>query len=125
MIGRSTGGLIAIELARRFPDKVKALVLLDPALFTIAPDADAWARGLRRRVLERTDGQPGLVAETVIREALGNATWESLPAGPKQMFAGTSHAWSRAGTSLIPPIRLSWTSSTATPDRTLGPSTVL
>ena len=30
VIGRSTGGLIAIELARRFPDKVKALVLLEP-----------------------------------------------------------------------------------------------
>lgn len=92
VIGRSTGGLIAVELARRFPDKVKALVLLEPALFTIAPDADAWARSLRRQVLKRTEGQPGLAAEIVIREALGDATWESLPPGLKQMFAGTSHA---------------------------------
>jgi pimeloyl-ACP methyl ester carboxylesterase len=92
VIGRSTGGLIAIELARRFPDKVKALVLLEPALFTIAPDADAWARGVRRRVLERTDGQRGLAAEIVIREALGDAAWESFPAALKKMFAGTSQA---------------------------------
>lgn len=92
VIGRSTGGLIAVELARRFPDKVKALVLLEPALFTIDPDADAWARSVRRRVLERVAGRPGLAAESVIREALGDATWESLSEGLKQMLAGTSHA---------------------------------
>jgi pimeloyl-ACP methyl ester carboxylesterase len=92
VIGRGTGGLIAIELARCFPDKVKALVLLEPALFTIDPDADAWARSLRRRVLERSDGQPGLLSETVFREVLGDADWESLPAELKQMFTGTGHA---------------------------------
>lgn len=92
VIGRSTGGLIAIELARRFPDKVKALVLLEPALFTIDPDADAWARSLRLRVLERSAGQPGLLAETVLREVLGDATWGSFPDELKQMFAGTGHA---------------------------------
>lgn len=92
VIGRSTGGLIAVELARRFPDKVKALVLLEPALFTIDPDAGAWARSLRRRVLERAAGQPGLAAESVIREALGDEAWESLPAGLQQMFGGTSQA---------------------------------
>jgi pimeloyl-ACP methyl ester carboxylesterase len=92
VIGRSTGGLIAIELACRFPDKVKALVLLEPALFTIDPDAEAWASGLRLRVLERTAGQPGLFAETVFREALGDAAWESLQDGLKQTVAGTGHA---------------------------------
>ncbi|WP_426225852.1 alpha/beta fold hydrolase [Pseudarthrobacter sp. DSP2-3-2b1] len=92
VIGRSTGGLIAIELARRFPDKVKALVLLEPALFTIEPAADAWARTLRRRVLERSAAQSGLAAEAVIREALGDEAWESLPAGLQGMLAGTSDA---------------------------------
>ncbi|MDP9999663.1 MULTISPECIES: alpha/beta fold hydrolase [Pseudarthrobacter] len=92
VIGRSTGGLIALELARRFPDKIKALVLLEPALFTIDPDAAAWARNLRRRVLELSAGQPGLLAESVIREAAGDAVWESLPAELQEMFAGTSSA---------------------------------
>jgi pimeloyl-ACP methyl ester carboxylesterase len=92
VIGSSTGGLIAVELARRFPDKVKALVLLEPALFTIDPDADAWARSLRLRVLERSAGRPGLLAETVIREALGDAAWESLPEDLQQMCAGTGPA---------------------------------
>lgn len=43
VIGRSIGGQIALELARRFPDKVKALVLLESALFTVDAMANAWA----------------------------------------------------------------------------------
>lgn len=43
IVGRSTGGQIPLEFARHFPDKVKALVLLEPALFTIDPKASAWA----------------------------------------------------------------------------------
>ena len=92
VIGRSTGGLIAIELARRFPDKVKALVLLEPALFTIDPEANAWARNVRRRVLQRYAGQEGKYAEAVVREALGDNAWESFPAEVQGMLAETSPA---------------------------------
>jgi pimeloyl-ACP methyl ester carboxylesterase len=46
VIGRSTGGLIALELAHRHPRKVKALVLLEPALFSVDSDAAAWAKRL-------------------------------------------------------------------------------
>src|SRR5688572_16355911 len=35
VIGRSTGGLIALELARRHPEVVRAVALLEPALFTV------------------------------------------------------------------------------------------
>lgn len=92
VIGRSTGGLIAIELAHRFPDKVKALVLLEPALFTIDPEAGAWARNLRHRVLQRCAGHGGHYAEAVIREALGDTAWESFPAEIQQRLAATSPA---------------------------------
>lgn len=43
-------------------------------------------------MLERSAGQPGLLAETVFREALGDAAWESLPDELKQTVAGTGHA---------------------------------
>ena len=41
VIGRSTGGEIALDLAHRFPGTVKALVLLEPAVFTVDPEAAA------------------------------------------------------------------------------------
>jgi pimeloyl-ACP methyl ester carboxylesterase len=43
VIGRSTGGLVALALAHRHPDRVRALVLLEPAVFTLDPQATAWA----------------------------------------------------------------------------------
>jgi len=92
VIGRSTGGLIAIELARRYPDKVKALVLLEPALFTVDPVADAWAKKLRSRVLERAAGHNEGHAEAVIRQALGDDVWEAFPEELRQIFAATSPA---------------------------------
>lgn len=50
VVGRSTGGEIALELAHRCPDRVKALVLLEPAVFAVDPAAIAWAGRLRLRV---------------------------------------------------------------------------
>lgn len=92
LIGRSTGGLIALELARRFPDKVKALVLLEPALFTIDPDAEAWARGVRERVLEASGDNPSGAAEVAMHEALGVGFWDSLPAEIREVLAHASPA---------------------------------
>jgi pimeloyl-ACP methyl ester carboxylesterase len=92
VIGRSTGGLIAIELPRRFPDKVKALVLLEPALFTIDPDSDARARNLRLRVLQRSSGQPRQLAETVVLESLGDRVRESFPAEVRRTLPATGPA---------------------------------
>lgn len=92
VIGRSTGGQIALELARHFPDKVKALVLLEPALFTLDPKAAAWADGARRRLLGQAAADPSLLAETVFRDALGDEAWESFPDGLRDMFAATSPA---------------------------------
>ncbi|RNL52976.1 alpha/beta hydrolase [Arthrobacter oryzae] len=92
VIGRSSGGLIAIELARLFPDKVKALVLLEPALLTIDPAAASWARSLRRTVLERSEGRTVQLAEIMLREALGDAVWESLSNKLQKMFESTGAA---------------------------------
>jgi pimeloyl-ACP methyl ester carboxylesterase len=89
VIGRSTGGLIALELARRAPHAVRALVLLEPAVFTF-DDADrAWADDLRRQILDVEARDPSRVAEAVFRIALGDATWESFPTQLREMFAGT------------------------------------
>lgn len=92
VIGRSTGGLIALELARRHPDKVAALVLLEPALLTLDSNANDWGKSLRRRVLSTAESDPGRVSEAVIREALGDQTWDEFPQELQDLFADLSPA---------------------------------
>jgi pimeloyl-ACP methyl ester carboxylesterase len=91
VVGRSTGGQIALELARRYPDLVRALVLLEPALFTADPQADAWARQLRLDVLQAV-AERSSPAEAVLRVALGDEAWESLPETLRQLFDEASPA---------------------------------
>jgi pimeloyl-ACP methyl ester carboxylesterase len=88
VIGRGTGGVIALELARRFPDLVEALVLLEPALFTLDPGSSAWAGRLRSAALERAAGQPQLLAEAVFREAAGHGA-KALPDEFREMLQST------------------------------------
>jgi pimeloyl-ACP methyl ester carboxylesterase len=92
VIGRSTGGLIALELARRHPTRVRALVLLEAAVFTIDPEASAWADEIRSNVLRAAEEDPYTAAETVLRFALSDQVWDSLPLELKQMFTSGSPA---------------------------------
>ena len=92
VIGRSTGGEIALDLAHRFPAKVKALVLLEPAVFTVDAEAAAWADRLRRSVLQAAAMDPSSASEAVLREALGDQAWDSLPEQLREVFAAASPA---------------------------------
>lgn len=92
VIGRSTGGEIALALAHRYPEKVTALVLLEPAVFWLDPEAQAWADRLRDQVLEAAATDPRAAAAAVIRVALGDQVWESLPGELRDMFEDTSPA---------------------------------
>ncbi|MBD8868785.1 alpha/beta fold hydrolase [Nocardioides donggukensis] len=92
VIGRSTGGLIALELARRHPDLVVALVLLEPAIFSLDPRAATWAAGVRERLLEHVALGVTPVAEAMIREALGDETWLSFPEPLRDLLVGTGPA---------------------------------
>jgi pimeloyl-ACP methyl ester carboxylesterase len=92
IVGRSTGGQIALGVASRHPDRVTALVLLEPALFTIDPNAADWAARLRATVLWDTAEDPAVAAEVVIRTALGDQDWEQLPAELRTMLSQTSPA---------------------------------
>ena len=71
VIGRSTGGLVALALALREPGAVLGVALLEPALFTVDADAAAWAGGLRDRMLAAAEDDPDSAARTVVVDALG------------------------------------------------------
>jgi pimeloyl-ACP methyl ester carboxylesterase len=92
VIGRSTGGLIALELACRYPDKVAVLVLLEPAVFSVDVEAAAEADRIRREVLAAADEDPTRAAEAVLRAAFGDWFWDGLPSEVKSILSEQSPA---------------------------------
>ena len=85
VIGRSTGGQIALALAVERPRLVTALVLLEPAVFALVPAAQAFADGVRRLALE-ADG-PEHAVRAVVEQALGPGAWAELPADLRDLLA--------------------------------------
>jgi esterase len=80
VIGRSYGGAVAIDLALRYPDRVRALVLLEGDALGLSPVALEWTRGIRERLRE-VAAQDGVdaVYEALIGEVLGEGAWGSFP----------------------------------------------
>jgi len=92
VIGRSYGGEIAIDLALRYPQRVRALVLLEAAIFSLSAEAIAWEESLRQRVLAAATDDPTTVGKTLVRFILGDATWDGFPAPIQQMFTDNGPA---------------------------------
>ena len=87
-IGRSYGGTVAVDLALRYPDRVRALVLLEAdAPPELAPRTAAWLAALADRLREVAD-RAGVdaVAEALITEVAGEAAWRSFPEELREMF---------------------------------------
>lgn len=87
VVGRSTGGLVALELARQHPNLVTALVLLEPALLSAHPDAQAAADRLRAALLDVARTDPSRASEVVVRDALGDDVWEGMPQDIRAVLA--------------------------------------
>ncbi len=92
VLGRSTGGLIALALAQWHPELVRALVLLEPAAFALDHEALAWAQSVREAVLAAEVRRPGAASRAVLDLALGQEAWPSLPAEVQQLFAACAPA---------------------------------
>jgi pimeloyl-ACP methyl ester carboxylesterase len=81
VIGRSYGGMVATNLALRYPDGVRALVLLEPdAPRELAPAAAEWVDAFTERMRE-VAAQAGVdaVGEALIGEVAGEDAWRSSP----------------------------------------------
>ena len=92
VIGRSYGGETAVDLALRYPESVRALVLLEAALLTLDEEAMVWTEGLRAAVEEAAVRDVSSVAEVFLRRVLGDEAWESFPDRLRQMFVDNSPA---------------------------------
>jgi pimeloyl-ACP methyl ester carboxylesterase len=92
VLGRSTGGLVALELARRAPNRVRALVLLEPALLSADPRAQAKADEVRRAALRLGAHDPAAASEAVLRGFLGDAFWVALPPEVRNLVSAAGEA---------------------------------
>jgi len=92
VIGRSYGGETAIELTLKYPDRVRALVLLEAASLTLDHEAMEWAHEVRAAVEEAAARDVSAVAETFLRRVVGDEGWEAFPHQLRQMFVDNSPA---------------------------------
>ncbi len=92
VIGRSQGGEIAVDLALRYPDRVRALALLEGGGLSLSEPLRRWLADLHAEMFAAADNDPGTVAETVLRRVLGEAGWEGLPEPAKEIFVANGPA---------------------------------
>jgi esterase len=81
VIGRSYGGTVATHLALRYPDRVRALVLLEgDAPRELTPATAEWVDALADRLREvAARACVDAVAEALFSEVLGESAWFSFP----------------------------------------------
>jgi pimeloyl-ACP methyl ester carboxylesterase len=92
VIGRSYGGEIAIDLALRYRDRVRALALLEGGGFALSEAARRWEAELEEQVLAVREVDTCTVSEKHLRNVLGDGGWEGLPEPVKQMFIANGPA---------------------------------
>jgi esterase len=87
-IGRSYGGAVATDLALRYRDHVRALVLLEGDALGLSPTALEWTKAVRDRLREvaARDGVDA-VYEALIDEVAGEGAWDSFPDEVRRILA--------------------------------------
>jgi pimeloyl-ACP methyl ester carboxylesterase len=92
VIGRSYGGEVALDLALRYHEKVKAMALLEPASLSLTSEGRAWLQALADKVLTAAATDISSVAEVFLREVVDDEAWAAFPDGMKNMFRGNGPA---------------------------------
>jgi esterase len=93
VIARSYGGAVAVDLALRYPDRVRALALLEGDALGLSPGGLEWTRGLRDRLrdVQQRDGNDK-VYEALIDEVMGQGVWSAFPDDARQLLTANAPA---------------------------------
>ncbi|MGZ5361584.1 MAG: alpha/beta fold hydrolase [Solirubrobacterales bacterium] len=80
IIARSYGGAVAIDLALRYPDRVRALALLEGDALGLSRSGLEWTKAIRDR-LRAVAAEQGIdaVYEALVGEVFGEDAWDSFP----------------------------------------------
>ena len=92
VIGRSQGGEIAVDLALRYPDRVRALALLEGGGLSLSAPLMQWVADLDARIFAAADEDPSSVAETYLRGVLGMRAGRRCPSQVKEIFVANGPA---------------------------------
>jgi pimeloyl-ACP methyl ester carboxylesterase len=92
VIGRSQGGEIAVDLALRYPDRVRALALLEGGGLSLSAAMTRWLAELDEQVFAAAEADMSTVGGTMLRSVLGDAGWEGLPEPVKRTFTANGPA---------------------------------
>ena len=119
VIGRSYGGAIALDLALRYPDRVRALVQLEgDGGLSLSQAAMREVAQLTDQVFAAAEVDMSTVAETVVRGVVGDGAWEEFSAPVKQMFSANAPA-------IVAELRGGYPDVTAEQLSTIGQPTLL
>lgn len=93
VIARSYGGAVAVELALRHPNRVRALALLEGDALGLSAAGLEWTRRIAERLREvaERDGVDAVYA-ALIDEVLGDGVWNSFPAEIRETLSDNGAA---------------------------------
>jgi len=92
VIGRSHGGEVAVDLALRYPDRVRALALLEGGGMLLGEEFRRWLAGFHERLFAAAAADPVRVGEAMLREVVGDDAWAGLPTPVKETFLANGPA---------------------------------
>jgi esterase len=92
VIGRSQGGEIAVDLALRYPDRVRALVLMEGGGLALSAGLRQWIAALDAVIFAAAEADVDTVGETMLRGVVGDEGWEALPEPVKEIFTANGPA---------------------------------
>ena len=89
VVGVSFGGVVALELAARHPERVIAVAAYEPPYGLLAEgESLAWFRRLGDdTAAAHRDGGPAAAAELFLRAVAGDAAWDRLPERARRSLA--------------------------------------
>lgn len=94
LVGHSYGGLIALLVTLRHPQRIRSLVIYEPATWSIAVEADSHHPGaqeieeLRQGTIRMVDdGDSMRAAEMFVRYWAGDKAWESMSTARRETTA--------------------------------------